>query len=780
MDPVSVISLVTGAASLAVQCAQVAKSLHDVSGKFKDAHLTISSAVQELDIIQLAWERIEHLLRTWVDDHGADTELLQRLSRQLEFGDIVMSALSDHINEYKQPPDSLRQKTKVVWNESLFRAHQERIRGQATAMTLLLSVVQLSSAFERKENLAKGETILKKSDESAMSIVPSRMSSRFSFFSGDSRRQSTDSSEVIYQELSVDNELFTAQVYKRNYRNDTMQYKSRARPAKTILEADKIDGQFPSELPAIMGRCVWAATVDYLTLAGSSAEVTIEGPPTDPLNLAASSLLHKNWARESRLQYPHVCMFVELCDLRTISRVLRSTTERFKEWKQCILYEACKQERRNLVEVLLEHSVWKDEYRPTGTAAQLRQTTPMHVAVYSADVKTVELLIKDTAIMGTLHWEDDNGYQPLHLACRGGSFKMVVLLIEAGANVNCFSQRTREQPSHLASKFAATDHAILSYLLKQGANPEAQTAEGDTLLHLACMNNDPYKVALSLTPPRLLRIKNHKGWTPLHVACRYGSLDLIQKLLLAGSPTLMKTNEGRTPLHVACTRGVRSVVRELLKWPQSHKGDSWSESPLVVAVSGFNFPIVSSLLDAKFDPDFSCGVTGKTVLQQALSHPCFDCISVEHRRETIKTLLAFGANAGSSDLNGNTALHHWAMANSFSGKYTRSKYFVSLEESRYSSLLNLLVEHGADVEAQNHDGETPIDLAFESRDTRKLEALQLVGGKNIYKPLPPNLSFPVENSKYRLTYPEPEIESFTKWKAGSIPRHDLPDVRYWD
>ena len=143
MDPVSVFSIVTGAAGLALQCAQVAKSLHDLSGKFQDARLTISSALQELETIQLAWERIERLLRTWEDTDGADTELLQRLSRQLEFGDMIMTALLEDISEHQQAPNSFRQRTRIIWNESLFHAHQDRIRGQATAMTLLLSVIQL-------------------------------------------------------------------------------------------------------------------------------------------------------------------------------------------------------------------------------------------------------------------------------------------------------------------------------------------------------------------------------------------------------------------------------------------------------------------------------------------------------------------------------------------------------------------------------------------------------------------------------------------------------------
>lgn len=591
------------------------------------------------------------------------------------------------------------------------------------------------------------------------------MSSRFSFASRDSRRQSADTSKFIYQELSIDDELFTAKVYKRNYRNDIMQYKSRARQPKRTLEANEIDDQVSSELPAIIGWCVWYANVDYLTLFSESAEVTIEGPPTSLFNLAVDFSFEKTSDRVSCLPYPWVGRCVEICDAKTLSRVLHSTKGRFNEWRQCMLYEACKQNNRDLVTALLGHGVWKDRYRPTGNAVQLRQTTPMHVAAYSAGVETVKLLIEKAAIMDPLNWEDNNGDQPLHIACRMGSLVMVALMIEAGANVNFSSPHTRDQPLHLAAGYAVTNSVILSSLLKHGADPEAQTAQGDTPLHLACMSNNIDKVKLLLAPDQLLTTKNHQGWTPLHVACRYGSLGLIRQLLLAGSPASSKGFQGQTPLHVACTRGELSVVNELLSWHDfPGEEDDWSESPLVVAVSGFNFPIVTRLLDASYSPNFSCTITGKTILQQALSQLCFDAISVENRRNTIKTLLASGADAGMSDISGNTALHHWALDNSFSIDHNPREYAVYLEESWYSSLLLLLMDHGAYIGVRNHDGETPIDLAFRGGDMRKVEALQLVGGEITTLESEHSLARmdSITKSTYPMQYPDPEFESFVR------------------
>lgn len=63
--------------------------------------------------------------------------------------------------------------------------------------------------------LAKGAALLRKTDESAYSIVPSRTSYRTK---DRNSRTSVESTELIYRELNIDDDLFTSRVYKRNYR----------------------------------------------------------------------------------------------------------------------------------------------------------------------------------------------------------------------------------------------------------------------------------------------------------------------------------------------------------------------------------------------------------------------------------------------------------------------------------------------------------------------------------------------------------------------------------
>ena len=533
-------------------------------------------------------------------------------------------------------------------------------------------------------------------------------------YSRDSRRPSTDSSELVYQELTIDDDLFTARVYKRNYRNNIMQYYRKARQLKKTPVGNRNDHQILSELPAILSRCEWTANVNYLTWAGTSVEVIIEGPLIDQLILPLISLY------QELVPCPHVSKLVEICEPTTILDVLRSTTEHFNEWKQCILYEACKQKNRNWVKAVLDHGVWKNGYRPTGTAARLHQTTPMHVAARSTSVEIVDLLIKEAAIMDPLHLEDDNGYQPLHIACQAGPLKVVASMIGAGANVNTFSQRARDQPLHVAAKSAASNSAILRCLLHHGANPCAQTDQGDTALHLACMNKNLAKltVLLDWSPP--LSVKDEDGWTPLHVACRYGGREMVRELLLAGSFAYATTKLGRNPLHVACTRGDLSVVEELLDWCEFDKEEyAWSESPLVAAVSGFKTQIVSKLLSNNFDPNFFYKGTNTSVLQHAVDQSCSNLTEYEQRLRTIETLLTFGARTGSQDHRGDTVLHRWAIAD------------ASSVESQDQLLLDLLIDHGAKLEALNLKVQTPMDLAMKRGDMRKLKALYLVGALSV-------------------------------------------------
>ncbi|MCJ1452808.1 hypothetical protein MMC28_003153 [Mycoblastus sanguinarius] len=247
-DPATIIAIVNGSIGLALKCASVAKDLNDLATNYKQVKLTLMSMVQCLDTIQLAWSRIEKWCRLYVLLDGGQLEslandmdnenFLQRLERSLEVGSMIMEALEKELRPYREDMDNpgVRKRTKLVWNNKIMRAHEDRIAKQALAMNLLLQAVQLESLTDRTKLLQGSQAILPKSDESAYSIVPSRMST--------STCRSSESLETLdleYRRLSFEDSLFTARVYKRNYQPKRIQSIQTSEPAMTLnnVEAPK-------------------------------------------------------------------------------------------------------------------------------------------------------------------------------------------------------------------------------------------------------------------------------------------------------------------------------------------------------------------------------------------------------------------------------------------------------------------------------------------------------------------------------------------------------------
>ena len=144
MDPATIVGLVSSAIALATVCGSAAKDLNTLVSEYKNAKLAILSMVQGLDTMQLAWSRIGK----WAENQTPDglleeDDFIGRLRRSLETGSLVMDALTEELLIYKPLTMGLTQRTKVVWNEGTLRSHQERIRDQASSMTLLLQAINL-------------------------------------------------------------------------------------------------------------------------------------------------------------------------------------------------------------------------------------------------------------------------------------------------------------------------------------------------------------------------------------------------------------------------------------------------------------------------------------------------------------------------------------------------------------------------------------------------------------------------------------------------------------
>lgn len=143
MDPVSFIGLIESSIGLALQFGSAAKTLNDLAGKYKNTKLAIKSLAQNLDILQLAWTQIGDWMQFAENESFSDNSLTKRVEGFWETGTLVMEALQHDLQAYDTDQLNISQRTRLIWNETTFQAHQNRIRDQALSMSLFLQAMNL-------------------------------------------------------------------------------------------------------------------------------------------------------------------------------------------------------------------------------------------------------------------------------------------------------------------------------------------------------------------------------------------------------------------------------------------------------------------------------------------------------------------------------------------------------------------------------------------------------------------------------------------------------------
>lgn len=119
----------------------------------------------------------------------------------------------------------------------------------------------------------------------------------------------------------------------------------------------------------------------------------------------------------------------------------------------------------------------------------------------------------------------------LNAACFHGHWRLCLLLLERGANVNDQSEETRETPLH--ASLCSTDRIlydrVVEVLLSRGADPNLPAATG-------------------VETGGFMRDARTKGETALHGAAAFGEEGTVKMLLDAGARRETRDANGDTPL----------------------------------------------------------------------------------------------------------------------------------------------------------------------------------------------------------------------------------------
>ena len=170
--------------------------------------------------------------------------------------------------------------------------------------------------------------------------------------------------------------------------------------------------------------------------------------------------------------------------------------------------------------------------------------------------KAVELVLNDGLDINTPALCNRT---PLLWASLSSSGEFIETLIDLGANVN--AQRTDDKVTPLILSAHWNNFMAVNLLLDHGADANIARADACTPLHLAVMKGYQNVVKLFLEKNALVNTQDADGDSPLHTAVSKGFFYLTKLLVKKGSNVNLQNKKGKTPLFL----GVMNKHEQLIK-----------------------------------------------------------------------------------------------------------------------------------------------------------------------------------------------------------------------
>uniref|UniRef100_A0A8C3XSQ8 Poly [ADP-ribose] polymerase n=1 Tax=Chelydra serpentina TaxID=8475 RepID=A0A8C3XSQ8_CHESE len=318
--------------------------------------------------------------------------------------------------------------------------------------------------------------------------------------------------------------------------------------------------------------------------------------------------------------------------------------------------------------------------------------TPLHVAAERAHNDVMEVLHKHGAKMNAL---DTLGQTALHRAALAGHLQTCRLLLNYGSDPSIISLQ--------GFTAAQMGNEAVQQILSE--NTPVRTSDVDYRLLEASKAGD-LETVKQLCSPQNVNCRDLEGRhsTPLHFAAGYNRVSVVEYLLHHGADVHAKDKGGLVPLHNACSYGHYEVAELLVRHGASvNVADLWKFTPLHEAAAKGKYEICKLLLKHGADPtkknrdgntpldlvkegdtDIQDLLRGDAALLDAAKKGCLARVQKLCTPDNINCRDTQGRNS--------TPLHLAAGYN-------------NLEVAEY------LLEHGADVNAQDKGGLIPLHNA---------------------------------------------------------------------
>ncbi|XP_055349678.1 transient receptor potential cation channel subfamily A member 1-like [Paramacrobiotus metropolitanus] len=291
-----------------------------------------------------------------------------------------------------------------------------------------------------------------------------------------------------------------------------------------------------------------------------------------------------------------------------------------------------------------------------------------------------------------VHSRNRSGKTAIHVAVVNENFAVLQDLLDNKADINAVDNEGNTA-LHLAA--AKNDGAAIAALLASQANPKIKNGKQDTALHVAVRGQCMDALSKLLNAASLdINTPGFNGETPVHIAGCLNHVAMLDLLIRRRASVCHGNDQGLTVLHLAAAKSANIVLRHILQ--DGNTGytvaqlvsveDDEKGTPLHAAVHGGNMEGAALLLANKASVEAQT-VDGTTPLHVACSQGSVEmvqmiCASVEDE-EKLERVLAM------KDHNGLTPLHRAAIYN-------------------HVDLIEILIQTGAPVDAQDKTGNTPL------------------------------------------------------------------------
>lgn len=470
---------------------------------------------------------------------------------------------------------------------------------------------------------------------------------------------------------------------------------------KFLIDEEHLDShvrecffQSPLHVASAFGR---DSNVEYLAQEVGLSVNDEDGSARRPLHLAAQQG-HKN-STEILLRLGAEKKFKDWCghaplhyairyNHLNVVQVLADQTVNYRESSDGFspLHIASDFGHAEIVEYLLDEGAEINDKAYTGA-------TPLYFAALNGHLETVRILISKGANINAKGLYSGN--TPINNAAEEGHEDVVELILTHNASVNIGNRTLNQTPIQVASFYG--HKGIVQLLIKHKADVNAVRYDGLTCLMGAALNGHKDIVDLLILNGAKLDLCTFDGSTALHLSARRGHNGVVKSLLEA-KVDMDLTNEGDlTALHEAARSGNLEVVKMLTATGCNVDARALGGfTPLHITAIKRHVHISEALLSA--------GASVDPITEGDFSTPLNESVRKANNEDTIRLLLANGANVESECKSGFTPL----LTACFFGR---------------CGAVKILIENKANIDCVDENGYSPVHFAVAGNHKTVVEVL---------------------------------------------------------